>query len=514
MLLENINDSTLREQMGEQIANELGHLSERERELIVVGLCKDLTIIVEENMVDIYTEIWILSFLCQISKRKEYLLNLVECVKNSEGLSWQNKYYMYWQIKTLLFTIPELVCEETLVAEWQLLYETDRIFKEDFRLPKCGINRGELDENFVIVIIEQFLQVEHGPTKTVLDRCEILEKKLGKKVMLINTAECLASTGEIPVFKEFRANYIEEYKNVNSVNWKDSNFSFYQCEKTMPSFDEIRLLLNLVLERKPGSVILIGGPSLLASVINKYVPVFAVGLTQSGVISTVVDYQTVEEKSVRKSLELISSVGREAESLIPGKFTFALKEQTEMHSREDYDLSNEEFVIAVIGGRLAGEITEDFLDMFDNILFDNMKLIIIGCYQKEAWVKEKYPKLFEHMIFTGYCEDVLSMLDLCDIYVNPHRRGGATSAVEAMYKGLPVVTTRYGDVEGVVDGNFSYESYAEMGKAILKLHNDKDFYKEQSKHAIELAAFNMDSASEFIKMFNEYKERQMANKEG
>jgi predicted O-linked N-acetylglucosamine transferase (SPINDLY family) len=31
-----------------------------------------------------------------------------------------------------------------------------------------------------------------------------------------------------------------------------------------------------------------------------------------------------------------------------------------------------------------------------------------------------------------------------DIYINPTRRGGGTSAVEALSKGIPVITVNYG----------------------------------------------------------------------
>ena len=46
------------------------------------------------------------------------------------------------------------------------------------------IPKEERNTNFVLVITEQFLKTEHGPTKTALDRCRTLIKEEKKNVFV------------------------------------------------------------------------------------------------------------------------------------------------------------------------------------------------------------------------------------------------------------------------------------------------------------------------------------------
>lgn len=66
----------------------------------------------------------------------------------------------------------------------------------------------------------------------------------------------------------------------------------------------------------------------------------------------------------------------------------------------------------------------------------------------------KFPMLKGKIKNMGYCDDALSRICLSDLYVNSIRKGGATSAVEALSVGVPVLTTNYGDVAGTVGEDF------------------------------------------------------------
>ena len=94
-----------------------------------------------------------------------------------------------------------------------------------------------------------------------------------------------------------------------------------------------------------------------------------------------------------------------------------------------------------------------------------------------------------------------------DLYINPIRKGGATSAVEAMSKGKPVLTVAYGDVAGTVGEEFCCQSYAEMAKLIRLYQKDAIFYKQKSQEALNLAEKYLDDETEFSRIVNEYQRR-------
>lgn len=455
----------------------------------------------------VINDIWIYSFIIKINPLEKWLKELLILVIDSKELNWQNKYFIFYQVGHMVFMEPKLNTKEVQILNWKLLDQTKRLLIREIRLPIRRLNDAELNNDYAVVIIEQYLTEQHGPTKTVLDRCSVLQKKLNKKILIINTAELMPSVGVIPFFDAAFGSYIENYLNVNSVEWNGREFSFYQCINDMPNIDEIENLIQAVLRIKPSTVLLVGGSSLLAGIINEYIPVLTVGTTFSGLATTLTDYQIMPENKLLGCEKILKEVGRDMNSIIKGRFTFSLKEQTEMHTRQEYGINDSDFVIALIGARLEDEITDELWNMFSRIVDSHIKIILIGpygCYEEKM---EKHSKLNEHVINLGFCNDVLSIVELCDIYVNPYRRGGGTSAVEAMVKGKPVVTMDYGDVTSVVDDRFICSSYDEMADIIMRYYNDKKYYDYQSKNAIELANKCLDSDTEFVRIINEYNDR-------
>lgn len=507
---ESLYDAEKREQNARIIVYSLTILPEDQAEELKTSLVEGALKLIESGEVDIYTEIWIYSFLIQIYKDKNLVRKFISRVKENEGMSWQQKIFVYWQIHHYLFVTPEATDEDTLIYNWRLMEEAFRITKKSFGLPAVKIEGKDLNDDYAVVIIEQFLAVQHGPTKTVLDRCAVLQKELNKKVILINTAECMSVTGVVPYYDYCVGGYNESFLNDETVEWKGETISFYQCNRNMPDFLELRQLLNMILNIKPSIVVLVGGPSVLASLVNEYIPVFSVGLTQSGIVPSMASFMAVEERLLDKCGSIVEKMGRDKNCLIPGRFTFSLKPQTESHTREEFGIKEDEYVIAVIGTRLDEEITDSFMEMFEHIVFDKMRILIMGHCTRMDEILRKHPSVSDYIQYLGQCNDILSMLELCDIYVNPHRSGGATSAVEAMFKGKPVLTTDFGDVRGVVDEEFSYTSYEEMEKAIIDLYSNKDLYEKQSEHAKKLAEIDMDSPTEFKKMLKVYDERKLS----
>ena len=96
------------------------------------------------------------------------------------------------------------------------------------------------------------------------------------------------------------------------------------------------------------------------------------------------------------------------------------------------------------------EVTDDFLKMLRGVLSPQIGVVFIGKFETYEKVAERYPNIRQYMYQLGFCSDILSKLEICDLYVNPTRKGGGTSAVEAMSKGLPTISVSYGDVAGII----------------------------------------------------------------
>lgn len=158
----------------------------------------------------------------------------------------------------------------------------------------------------------------------------------------------------------------------------------------------------------------------------------------------------------------------------------------------------------MVGARLDAEVTEKFMCMLAEIVSSEIGVVFIGDFNSLSEYIERYPRLKNNTYALGYCEDVLSKLEICNLYVNPIRKGGATSAVEAMSKGLPVTTVDYGDVAGTVGKDFCCGNYAEMAEQIRHYQKDETYYKEQAQKALKMAAKCLDSQNEFTRIVKEY----------
>lgn len=456
---------------------------------------------------DTNIDIYLYSYLIQLKPDKKYLEELCLLVLQTDKLNWKQVNFVFGQISSILFIHSELYNPKTIELNWKILYKAYEMCKKELNLELEPIPENELNQNLAIVLTEQFLTVQHGPTKTALDRCYVLQKIMHKKVFLINTAEVLSPEGEIPFFDAKYGNYRLELLDNDTASWKGETFQFYQCEGIMPDIDEMCNLIKAVQRLKPSMIVGIGVTGLLSGFINEMIPIVDIGLTQSGGETTLADYQVVENTMIDAVKPVIKAMGKDMSHIIPGKFTFSLREQTEFFTRADFGIRDDAFVMAVVGGRLDYEMDEQFMSFLNDTLRDNMLVIIIGgCNTLESKLS-KYPRLKNYISNFGFCADVLSRLELCDLYINPTRKGGGTSAVEAMFKGKPVVTVNYGDVAGIVGEKFSCENYTEMRKLIERYYEDKEFYEQQSKLARETADICMNSKDEFVRIVGEYKKR-------
>ena len=449
-------------------------------------------------------KIWMYSFVLAIFPKAEWAKEQLEMLLKTEELNWKILYFLYGQIACNIFRESKLETKENIYLKWCLLDKIDQMCKPEIAVPLHRIPKQERDENMAVVLVEQFLSDAHGPTKTALDRCHILRTVLGKKVLLINTAELMTTSASIPYFGMLCGSYFPALTEQTMQYWKNEAIPYFQCDNNMPDKEMMEMLLQTIQQLRPGIVVCVGGSSLFAGLVNELVPVLTVGTTSSGLVTTLGDYQIVSKQFIAENEDIVRKVNRSANHMIEGELTYSLKQQTEFVTRTDVGLPEQAFVIGVVGARLDTEITEELLTLLEQIVSEDIVVFIIGnydCYEKSM---EKHPSLKKYVYYKGFCGDILSRIELCDLYLNPLRKGGGTSAVEAMYKGKPVVSIHYGDVSGIVGDDFCCANYAEMEQTIKHYAVDSEYYEIQSQKAKQLSEKYLDSEQEFKRIVEEY----------
>ncbi len=447
------------------------------------------------------------SLIMDLTKTHEDVFNFLQYIRTNPFLSANEKFFLHYQIKSVIFRKFKESFAIVTKENWMLFRDITDEYRNIFSGKYDYIDEKDRNKDFVVVIIGQILSIKHGPTKTILDRCHTMLHKLKKKVLIVNTAEVLTQVGLMPYINNMVGNYDEEYSERTSLEWKNDVIPFFQCEHDTPNEAAVDMIMNMIQERKPYFIVNVGGSSVIASLLNMQVPVLSVGLGPSTLDTIETEYQTLGRKLTNDDREILRYVGKHESHVIEGLFTSGLKEQKSKLTKADLGINNEDFVICVIGMRLDEEADNAFYEMLENVTNDRTTVVFAGLFSGEQKI-QKYSKLKGHFKYVGMMEDILGFLEACDLYINPRRSGGGTSAAEALSKGIPVITQRFGDVYVGTGDVFAVDDYSEMGRLIEKYREDRAFYQTMSEKAKARAALLLDSDASFVEILKEMARRE------
>ena len=450
--------------------------------------------------------VYLASAINYLKNDEDSVLNILNCTyDNREYLGVDSVYNIWQQVNSRVFVSPECDTEKTFSARVKLYkWVMDQYECKMSDLIK-NLKNARGKEGFVVVLTDQQIDYQHGPSKSSVDRCKTLIKS-GKRVLLINTAELLSPVGQVPFVGCQVGNYKDELLEADHLDWKGVSIPFFQCERNMPNPRTMIELLTTIGRLSPEYVVAIGGSGILTGLVSKIFPTLCVGMCPSMLSISECRFQTFSgchDEVLKSRLKIL---GLNDNSVIDSFFVSSLKPQTQKHTRAELGIAEDVFLIAIIGGRLNSEISNSFIDVLIAIKErnPNVEYLIMGEYSPNEIINRQIGNCF-HVL--GMVEDVLSFLELCDLYINPIRRGGGTSSVEAMSKGVPVVTTPYGDVSVNTGEKFWVEGYDCYPDAVYKYRNDINYYKFQSETALVRSKRLLDSEVEFIKTIMKFEER-------
>ena len=453
------------------------------------GVIKLLEILNESY--HIHTQIFVYTILIYIIPDPIYKTLFINRILNlsltESELSKDAKYSIICQILRQLFINYGTGDDKTQFL-LKMLYRN--IYNDYYSVYKdklTFIPKENRDENCIVIIAKQMLGLGHGPTKTALDRAYSFIKYLNKNVQIINTKDILIKTGNTPFFYSTIPNEIIEYENITSIKYLDVNIPFTQLKGEMPNHDSIMWLIDYIKLKKPYLLFLIGGESIVADLLSNIAPTVCQTLGPSALTLTEGQFQVIGRKITYKEEELINKFGFKKEHVIETLFTSNFKPQASKLTREDLMLPQSKFLLLIVGGRLTEEVNDDFINMLISTLSVDDHFVFAGKFNNYSDYCDKIPLFKLNSTFLGMQQDMLAVCEVCDLYVNPKRAGGGTSVAEAMYKGLPAVTTDFGDVAVGAGNKFQVKDYNEMSALIMKYAKDKEFYLEMSGMARERA---------------------------
>ncbi|MCI9080241.1 MAG: glycosyltransferase family 4 protein [Lachnospiraceae bacterium] len=433
------------------------------------------------------------SILMVLSNKSSYAASYLKNVLESNSIQADNMYFVWYQFKRMGLKGLIVPDKETSLLQNKLYEKTYQLFADRLSNYLVKIPIEERNRNLVMITTIQFLNETHAPTKTVLERAKAL-KKLGKDVVIVNTTEQYIIKGYVPMYSAGFGRTLEEYNNINEIKLGEDRFPFMQMPENSPVGYRMQLLSELLIKYKPYYILSIGTGSILADLCGNIVPCASMALAFSTLPKTINKMKIIGRKLSEEEKEHYAG---DDIDIIESKFTFELKPQKKKFSRKGKNLPDNKFLLVVVGIRLEFEIDSKFMDMLSEVCNKGCYVVFAGIMDNYDSLMEEYPAVSGNSSFIGYCDDILALMEICDLYVNPGRLGGGFSVIEAFAKGKPGVYLNRGDVYTAGGADFAVRSFDEMAKQIIKYKDDKKYYNTMSGLAKDRAKL-MTSSKEAI----------------
>ena len=332
--------------------------------------------------------------------------------------------------------------------------------------------------NRAVILTRQMLFPPHAPSVRTLEFAKNLKENYNKDVLIVSSSE-FTIQGFSPIVPYFRGNSHESFIGKDNISYEGVDLPFSLFGNGNFTEESVEQCLRTIIDFQPELILSIGAPNMIGEVFNEtsfgffYMSGHGIPLTRTQHFHTwdepsQEERQSMIEENIEKQHLFVSTPGYHK----PPKFKSL--------NRTDYDLTDDAFVFAVIGLRLDTEVTEAFKRTIKTIIAGNDKahFIFAGAFETYEKAIQQDPLLDKHCRYLGLQPDIMAVYEMCDVYLNPTRLGGGSSAAQALQAGVPVVTLPSGDV-GFMALNFpDIADYDEMASIAVRLSLDADFLTE------------------------------------
>ncbi|MFR0667177.1 MAG: glycosyltransferase family 4 protein [Faecalimonas umbilicata] len=214
-----------------------------------------------------------------------------------------------------------------------------------------------------------------------------------------------------------------------------------------------------------------------------YYPIEKMMASKADVICTVnhEDYNRAKNFKV-KEVKYIHGIGINTARLTIG--------ENRKNIREELKLSENDFLVLSVGELNENKNQKVIIQAISLLKDKNIHYILCGKGDQMDTLKNlaKEKKLGKNVHFLGYRTDVVDICSQADIYVMPSKREGLpVASLEAMYCGLPLVTSNIRGLTDVMENGVSGymcspEDVKGFAKGIKNLKENPEMRKKMGEH--------------------------------
>jgi len=388
-----------------------------------------------------------------------------------------------------------------------LVSSVEQLYTDEIAQPPAQFKRT----NRVVIITKQMLLPPHAPSVRTLEFGKSLKENYNKEVLLVCSSEMTGGM-DGAIIPAHTAMYDDCFMKLDTITYEDCKMPFLMCGQGIFSEASFRQGVRAIHDFAPEMILSIGAPNLLAEVFHKiafcffYVSGRGLPLTRHQYFHTweapnEEEPRYMQEEKIDDRLLFVSTPGYHA------------KEQYLTLTKAEFDIPEDSFVYAVIGLRLDSEIDDSFVKLLTSVEQEtDAYFIFAGIFERFETCFEAHPALKEKCRFLDMQADIMAVYALADVFLNPERKGGGSSAAQALQAGLPVLTLPTGDV-GFMATNFpKLADYDAMATVATQLATDEATMQAYKEYTTKEAA-RISVRDEFLGRVMEEFEKFAQNKE-
>ena len=423
---------------------------------------------------------------------------LLYIIKDAKIIKYINNALMHNNIDALslinyIYQIGVLTFGNAIDVSNKLFLQTDGIYISAVNDISSHINKEKLayipfaerKKGTVLIAARSILAEVHAPTMIVCNIYNYLQK-LGYNVIVL-----IGYMGGVQKDKKNDVYYHAVDNSLVETTQKLQTDHFGLCINvcniafTSQFFNqELEMAVDYVRGVNPEFIIDIGGMNIIADVCSRFTTVCSfpcVGTPVHSAAPVIVRRFHCEGEAEKIYDSYLTQDQKVYELMIANELTAVSK-----ISRQNVALRNkkekDKFILLIVGNRLDREVTDEFLNMLNQILEGepDVYVEVIGeCDKLKNKIKTSDKS--DRYIFIGYADNLQEAMADGDLFVNPPRTGGGTGASLALKNHTPIVTLGNCDVairgEGFVCGEL-----AQYPEIIKKYIHDAGFMRQQQEY--------------------------------
>ncbi|GAA4654151.1 hypothetical protein GCM10023142_12890 [Anaerocolumna aminovalerica] len=421
----------------------------------------------------------LLSVIYSVTLDKECILQVMN-ILNQDKLDIFQSLFLRMQMEREIFCNSEIKNTYRIrrVINEHLVNKIEKEMQLDFK----KIPVRDRDRKKVIIVTNQLLGNLHAPSRIVKEICASLQKDLGYEVLLIVAVEQFDNSLKEGLWiNPFTFNYDIAYNDNFLIEYNQVQIKGFQVIIKNNNFEFIKSLMNEIYELKPYFAWYIGGATFYADLMRKFTTVVSMPCTDGYAISEaqiMLNYINSGGEEVKEAEAYLKEKGQD---ILHMNLAFSYKKSDKTYTREQFNIPKDAFAVTVVGNRLDLEVSSEFIDVLYHVLRIDSKicLVFIGEYNT-FYNNFKEANEEGRAVYLGYQEDLVDVLSIMDLFINPKRKGAGGGASRALSVGVPVITTDYCDAAYTVGKDFICSDYDQMLELVDRYCHDKEFYNNQS----------------------------------